>query len=681
MATPSHQMASHHGQIQQKLQAHKDQMARAKAPAKANRENAAGMSEGTEGEDDSDDSSAMSDDDEDETDQTDGMALSGTQDSREHLAGLKADDMFSGDASQAVAGASMSSTNASSDDDYAGVEDISDDEGSVKASDMLRAAEEDLIDEFERTEERRNANSMTSDMDTMYLRDDDDLLRDLGLADNASQPGSFGPFDLDVDMNADPFAGHGFGDSQYQELYNDAENALSGWRTERNNSEDSMEMKKKVRFQEPHEVRSRSSSLSSIDDQDPNDAFPDLFDAHDDPSLRANFGLDQDVDAGFQNDYDDTGSCYDFDGDDERLALEIDEESDTDDASSDLDSEDEGDTTDEEDEEEHIARIQAARKAAGRSPMLMPTTPTPSKPSSPTNTQHSAVSTPKSGKGPKMGTFTVDNSRATMSADAQGNRIKVDPPSKPADKEKAFWDRARSAVSSRSSTPRSSVQWSVRTPGPELPPRPFTAQSTLGSMFNGNLDILRNNDVSGIAGDLLPGAAATHPMTSLASGSDYDDSDAEMPEVNMQDFLDIEESGSESDKPASAPITSPVAGADDVFSFPNRSDSLLNHLDQQRGLVGSFRRNQNQVRHVSSLAANPAKRAQTSEYNAMQQGRRAAANTPMTPARKNRASTDLSLTGSGVKKAVGSPLASRRPRSRGNSSAAMQQTLGPSIMQ
>ncbi|KAI7054822.1 hypothetical protein KC352_g44728 [Hortaea werneckii] len=103
-----------------------------------------------------------------------------------------------------------------------------------------------------------------------------------------------------------------------------------------------------------------------------------------------------------------------------------------------------------------------------------------------------------------MGTFTVDNSRATMSADAQGNRIKVDPPSKPADKEKAFWDRARSAVSSRSSTPRSSVQWSVRTPGPELPPRPFTAQSTLGSMFNGNLDILRNNDVSGIAGDLLP---------------------------------------------------------------------------------------------------------------------------------------------------------------------------------
>ncbi|KAI7062087.1 hypothetical protein KC352_g43567, partial [Hortaea werneckii] len=99
MATPSHQMPSHHGQIQQKLQAHKDQMARAKAPAKANRESAAGVSEGTEGEDDSDDSSAISDDDEDETDQTDGMALSGTQDSREHLAGLNADDMFSGDAS------------------------------------------------------------------------------------------------------------------------------------------------------------------------------------------------------------------------------------------------------------------------------------------------------------------------------------------------------------------------------------------------------------------------------------------------------------------------------------------------------------------------------------------------------------------------------------------------------
>ncbi|KAI6882559.1 hypothetical protein KC334_g16371, partial [Hortaea werneckii] len=104
MATPNHQMASHHGQIQQKLQAHKDQMARAKAPAMANRESAAGVSEGMEGEDDSDDSSAISDDDddEDETDQTDGLALSGAQNSREHLAGLKADDMFSGDASQAV---------------------------------------------------------------------------------------------------------------------------------------------------------------------------------------------------------------------------------------------------------------------------------------------------------------------------------------------------------------------------------------------------------------------------------------------------------------------------------------------------------------------------------------------------------------------------------------------------
>ena len=329
-----------------------------------------------------------------------------------------------------------------------------------------------------------------------------------------------------------------------------------------------------------------------------------------------------------------------------------------------------------------MARMQQMRKPASGSPKLTPTTPTPSKSSTRARAQSTPVSTPRTGKGPRMGTFTVDKSRACMSADDRGNRIKVLPPTRPADKDKAFWDRARSAVSSRSSTPRPTAQWSRRTPGPDMPARPFTAQSTLGSMFNGNLDILQMNDSHGIAGDLMPGMAS-RPMSSFASASTYDDSEAEVPDLNMHDFLDIDDSGSESDEPASAPVTSvssPVVG-DDVFTFPSRSQGLLDHLDQQRGLVGSFRRHQNQVRDVSSMAANPAMRAQTSEYNALQKGRRAAANTPMTPARKNRSSQDLSLTGAGIKKAVGSPLATRRPRSRGSSNAAMQQTLSPSLMQ
>lgn len=331
MATPSARIVPNQGHGQQKLQAHRKSAMKTKSSAMSGQSAAIQAAGDNEEDDDSDDSSIMDEDDEgDALDEADAMALSNAHTGEQRLAGLKADNVFFDDIQQAVAGAAMDSANASDDDDYAGVEEISDDEGSVKDSQVMRAAEADLIDEFERTEERRNANVMTAEMDTMFLQDDDALARRLSLASNGSQPNESDPFNFDVDMNADPFSGFGFGDSQYQELYNDAESALSDWRNDRHNSEDSLERKKKVRFQEPHEVLSRSSSMSSSEDQ--GEAFPDLFAAHDDPSLRAHFGLDVDLDAGFQND--DAGSCYDFDGEEERLALAIDEESDTDDESS-----------------------------------------------------------------------------------------------------------------------------------------------------------------------------------------------------------------------------------------------------------------------------------------------------------------------------------------------------------
>jgi len=272
-----------------------------------------------------------------------------------------------------------------------------------------------------------------------------------------------------------------------------------------------------------------------------------------------------------------------------------------------------------------------------------------------------------------------------MSADASGKQLKVFPPANPSDKDKAFWDRARLAARSRSSTPRSGAYWSVRSPmADSIPERPFTAQSTLGSMFNGNLDILRNNDVSGIAADMFP-AVLPRAATVATSTVVDDDSEADIEDIDMQEFLDIEDSGSESDE-HSTPVLSP--GHPDPFeSFTSlgssRNDSgagLLDHLDKNRGLVGSFRRNQTQAKHVSSLASNAAKRASTSEYNALQKGRRAAANTPMTPARKKRHSQDLSLTGAGVRKSVSSPLTGRRPRSRGGSLSGVHQTLSPSLM-
>lgn len=249
-----------------------------------------------------------------------------------------------------------------------------------------------------------------------------------------------------------------------------------------------------------------------------------------------------------------------------------------------------------------------------------------------------------------------------MTMDSEGRNIKLFPPSKPAEKDKAFWDRAKTASSSRASSPPESPYLKIPNPvDVNQPPRPFTAQSTLGSMFNGNLDILRNNDSSGIAEDLFP-ATLSRGNTSFTSTTDA--SDNELNDVNMQDFVDLYGSDSDSDDPLSAGITSPTE--QDMHSSLN-SSGLLDHFDQCRGVVGSFRQNQHNARHFSSLASHPAKRASAHEYNALQKGKRGAANTPMTPARRKRISQDLSSNTAGVRKSIGSPLTARRPRSRGNS--------------
>lgn len=327
---------------------------------------------------------------------------------------------------------------------------------------------------------------------------------------------------------------------------------------------------------------------------------------------------------------------------------------------------DEGDTTDEETPEEQIARLEERKRAAGVSTNSAPTTPVMSKrpisiaASTPPSRR---PTTPRSGKGPVSGTFALDPTRASMTMDSEGKNIKLLPPSKPAEKDKAFWDRAKTASSSRTNSPPESPYLSIPTPVTDnQPPRPFTAKSTLGSMFNGNLDILRNNDSSGVAEDLFP--AMLNGRNTSFTTTTTDDSDDPRNDINMQDFVDVYGSESDSDNPLSAGLTSPTET--DMFSSLN-SSGLLDHFDQCRGVVGSFRRNQHQAKHFSSLASHPAKRASAHEYNALQKGKRGAANTPMTPARRNRVSQDLSANTAGVRKSINSPLTARRPRSRGNS--------------
>lgn len=339
---------------------------------------------------------------------------------------------------------------------------------------------------------------------------------------------------------------------------------------------------------------------------------------------------------------------------------------------------DEGDTTDEEPREEQIARMKERRQAVGKpsnQTIQLPATHngnrTASKPSTP------RPATPKgSSKTLKLGTFTLDPTRATMTSDSGGKNIKLLPPATPLAKDKAFWERAKTASSSRDGSPGNSFI-TRPTPGADsMPARPFTTESTLGMMFQGNLDILRNNDVSGIvddsrAGNLPP--TFVPAQTSFISTTTIPDSDTDIQEdINMQDFIDFSDSGSETDEQQVGIFSSPAHSTffDPLMEMdtPSRHGSdLMGHFDQYRGVVGSFRRNQHQARQVSSQASHPAKRASAHEYNALQKGRRGAANTPITPARKKRASQDLTPNNAGVRKSINSPLTARRPRSRGNS--------------
>lgn len=198
-----------------------------------------------------------------------------------------------------------------------------------------------------------------------------------------------------------------------------------------------------------------------------------------------------------------------------------------------------------------------------------------------------------------------------------------------------------------------------------MPARPFTAKSTLGSMFDGNLDILRNNDTYGVAEDLFP-SIISRPQSSYSSLDGTENGDMPLnADISMNDFVNMDDSDTEV---ATSPNDSAMYS--DYPALSHESSNLFEHFQQNRGAIGAFRQNQNLAKQLSSQASHPAQRASTHEYNALQKGRRGAANTPITPARKKRASQDFTPSRGGVRKSMSSPLTShRRSRSRGNSLA------------
>lgn len=281
----------------------------------------------------------------DSAEEPDVSALSGALRSRHtsRLAGITSDtrdtvhNKGSDEEMQALSGAER--LECENDDDYADVEDVSDSEGSDDGEDehtVLRSAEQDLINEFERTEERRNADNMVVNLNGMGIDDDGDDV----IARHLSMPAPIDhllDFGLDVNMNEDPFYGLANHDNLYRDMWNEAESEI--WRMPESIRHrpniDSNGNQKRVRFEE---TRSRQSSTTSEEEEDPSDAFPDLFAASDNPAVKHRLALavDQDIDI-LRNDIDDNESFYDFEDEDERLAFELDEDSDSDGESSDYD--------------------------------------------------------------------------------------------------------------------------------------------------------------------------------------------------------------------------------------------------------------------------------------------------------------------------------------------------------
>lgn len=217
--------------------------------------------------------------------------------------------------------------------------------------------------------------------------------------------------------------------------------------------------------------------------------------------------------------------------------------------------------------------------------------------------------------------------------------------------------------------------------------RPLTARSTLGNNFGGNWGFLQDNDHTGIISShrrrpvenqhiMLSSFQSTSSMLSSAM---FTDDLMTRPErnVNFDDYLNMDVSDddeAEAPTPDAAFFSPPNTDYSNEWAVgsspmtrPGSSSFSGGQYIPQPGSVSSFRNNQRLALHVSSLPSNPQRRAEMSECNAMQKGRRNAANTPMTPARKKRMSQDL--TGAGIKKVgANSPLVAKHRRSSRGSS-------------
>ena len=222
------------------------------------------------------------------------------------------------------------------------------------------------------------------------------------------------------------------------------------------------------------------------------------------------------------------------------------------------------------------------------------------------------------------------------------------------DADKRFWQRLQQMYSNRNTSPRMSVQL---TPDEDGNFGDLSAQGTdlnTGGIFD-SFGALRADQVIGPAEAFM--AFTNFDSAGNATEDNSVNSGSEDGHEDIMDFLnfsgddDEDEAPEESDavdSPWTTTTSFPYVSSKNGSRRPSASDDLLAHLDRHSGLVGSFRRNQQFAKHVGSLAMHPGMRASTSEMNAMQTGRRAAANTPITPLRKRRIGKNVGMRSSPI---------------------------------
>lgn len=242
---------------------------------------------------------------------------------------------------------------------------------------------------------------------------------------------------------------------------------------------------------------------------------------------------------------------------------------------------------------------------------------------------------------PTPGTFILDPHRPVLLVDGAGNSqrntyypARIQTPS-----DRAFWRKLSKALWKSNAT-RTRVQLS---PGDNE-----DDEEMIQGLLTGN-DGLSIFDSAGrlLTEQIVGPANAFMPFTDIDAGGfvTEENSQQSLSDDGEQGFLDLVnfDSDDDEDEDEEMPDESDATDANynSASPFPylksdSRGSDLLAHLDRNKALVGSFRRNQHIAKQVGSMASHPGLRASTSEVNAMQTGRRAAANTPITPLRKKR---------------------------------------------